>query len=138
MMTRTLNRHLLCRPVIPLRLISALIIVLIPIAASARSGAEERMRITVNPSVGVAPTDIHITARVAPNDDNRALEVVAESAEFLRSSEEPLDGAAAPRVTSIVFRGLPAGEYLVTATLKAADGTVVVAKRFLRVADPSQ
>src|SRR5262245_46758065 len=108
-------------------------VVLCGIAVSVPAVAEDRLKLTVDPTVAVSPTDVRIKARVAPNAENRLLEVVAESSNFFRSSEQPLNGASAPRVTSIVFHHLPAGDYLVTATLKAGNKTIAVVKRFLSV-----
>ena len=45
------------------------------------------------------------------------IEIVAESAEFYRSSQVPLDGANAALTTTLYYRDLPAGEYEVRGTL---------------------
>jgi hypothetical protein len=95
--------------------------------------AEDRLSVTVSPNVGFSPMDVRIKVRIEPNGENRALEIVAESPEFFRSSEQPLNGVAAPRVTAIEFRNLPAGDYLVTTTLRAANKTVAIVRRMFSV-----
>ena len=57
-----------------------------------------------------------------PKDENRSIEIIAESEEFYRSSEVPLDGDRAPRTSLLEFRGLPAGAYQVRAILKGVSG----------------
>jgi hypothetical protein len=50
------------------------------------------------------------------------MEVVADSGGFYRSSAVQLEGDQSPRTTTFQFRGLPPGEYRVTATVMGADG----------------
>jgi hypothetical protein len=79
--------------------------------------AVERLTISVSPSVALAPATVRIRAAVDASPENRAIQIVAESSGFYRSSEIPLDGAQAPRTTIVEFRGLPGGTYTVTAVL---------------------
>jgi len=85
-------------------------------------GAGDRLKIYVAHSVTLAPADVLIQAIVQPNSDNRALEVVADSATFFRSSTLPLEGENGPRVSSIRFLRLPAGAYDVTVRVLSVDG----------------
>ena len=85
-------------------------------------GAGERLRIRVTHTVTLAPADVLVQAIVEPDTENRALEVVAESASYFRSSTMPLAGEGGPRVNSIRFMRLPAGSYDVTVRVLAADG----------------
>lgn len=57
---------------------------------------------------------------VESNPANRSIEIIAESADFYRSSEIPLDGEKAARTAQIAFRNLPSGLYRVRAVLKGA------------------
>ena len=59
---------------------------------------------------------------MSPNTENRALEVVAESSEFYRSSQVQLEGEHAPAMITFEFRGLPGGEYVVYAVLTDSVG----------------
>ena len=54
---------------------------------------------------------------IEADQDNRAVEIVAESADFYRSSQIQLEGDKAPRTTNFEFRSLPPGTYEVRALL---------------------
>ena len=94
----------------------------IGIIAVSSANAGEQLSIKVTPSVAFAPTDVVVRATIEASPDNRAMQIVAESGDFFRSSEVQLDGDRAPRVTTMSFRGLPGGEYTVGVTLRGPDG----------------
>ncbi len=73
--------------------------------------AGERLRMVVSPRVSQAPADVFVRVTVEPHADNRALELVAESDEFYRSSLIQLDGELAPQTITMEFRSLPGGDY---------------------------
>jgi hypothetical protein len=77
----------------------------------------EQLSLAVTPAQSFAPSNLNIRARVVPHSDNRALTVVAESAEFYRSSEVSLEGERAPATLMFEFRGVPGGDYLVSGVL---------------------
>jgi len=89
-------------------------------AISASSG--EQLRIAVTPAQSFAPSNLNIRARVVRDAENRALTVVAESEEFYRSSQVPLEGEQAPSTIMFQFRGVPDGEYQVYAILTDSVG----------------
>jgi hypothetical protein len=94
----------------------------------------ERISMRVSPSVAFAPADLIVRTTIEASDENRAIEIVAESGDFYRSSEQPLDGERAPRTTELHFRSLPEGEYIVSAVLKGAgDERLAVMRREIRV-----
>ena len=72
-------------------------------------GAGERIGVRVTPSVAFAPADLQVRASVPADDDNRALQVIAESHNFYSSSEIQLDGDKAPTTTTVEFRTVPVG-----------------------------
>jgi hypothetical protein len=80
----------------------------------------DRIRIRVSPETAFAPATLVVQAMIESDGDNRSLEVVAESSDFYRSSEIPLDGNRAPRLTVFELRSLPSGQYEVRAVLKGA------------------
>ena len=84
-------------------------------AISASGG--EQLRLAVSPAQSFAPSNLNIRARVVPHPDNRTLTVIAESEDFYRSSEIPLEGERAPATIIFEFRGLPSGEYIVSGVL---------------------
>jgi hypothetical protein len=94
--------------------------------------AVERLTITVSPAVALAPATVQVRAAVDASAENRAIQIVAESSGFYRSSEIPLDGAEAPRTTIVEFRGLPGGTYTISAVLIRTNGRAI-ASRGLRV-----
>ena len=85
-------------------------------------GANQPVTMRVSPAVSFAPANLVIRARLEPYVNNRAMEVIAESADFYRSSVVPLEGKDAARTTRIEFRGLPGGQYVVRTTLLGSDG----------------
>ena len=84
-------------------------------ALSASGG--EHLRLSVSPAQSLAPSNLNIRARVAPNPDNRALTIIAESEDFYRSSQISLEGEHAPATIMFEFRGVPGGEYIVSGVL---------------------
>src|SRR2546428_11708088 len=86
-------------------------------------GAGERMTLKVSPSVSFAPANLIVRARIEADAQNRAVEIVAESPEFYRSSEIQLDGERAARTNTFEFRSLPPGTYEVKATLIGPGGS---------------
>src|SRR5262245_19282598 len=72
------------------------------------------LSIHVRPAMSVAPANLVMQARVEPDAKNRAIEIVADSEDFYRSSTIQLDGELAPKTTYFEFRSLPSGEYTVT------------------------
>jgi hypothetical protein len=85
-------------------------------------GAGDRIAIRVSPSVAFAPANLIVRTTIENNHRNRLLEVVAESEDFYRSSEMPLDGENAPHTTLFEFRSVPGGTYRVRALVKDASG----------------
>ena len=87
------------------------------LAAALTVNAGERLTLAVSPLQSFAPTTLMVRIHVAPDVDNRALEVTAESGEYFRSSRIQLDGMEAPRTIAVELRGLPGGDYQVRGTL---------------------
>ena len=92
------------------------------VMAAGPLGAGERLALRVSPAVSFAPANLVVRATIEADSANRAVEVVAESSEFYRSSEIELDGENAPRTNMFEFRSLPSGTYEVRVTLRAGDG----------------
>jgi len=90
--------------------------------AIAPLGGEQRLTMKLAGTVAFAPADLVVRTTVPADDDNRAIEIVAESIDFYRSSEIQLEGARAPRTTMFHLRSLPGGSYEVRAILKGPGG----------------
>ena len=98
------------------------LVVAIVLAATAVAGAKEPLSIRVSPAFSFAPANLVIRTSVEPDEKNRSLEVIADSAEFYRSSTITLDGDRAPKTMMVEVRNVPPGDYEVTALLIGADG----------------
>jgi hypothetical protein len=86
------------------------------------AGAGERISMKVSPAVAFAPANLVVRAMIEADADNRAIEIIAESADFYRSSQIQLEGDKAPRTNQFEFRSLPSGTYEVRALLIGAGG----------------
>jgi hypothetical protein len=84
--------------------------------------AGQPLTMAVSPVQSFAPTNLTIRVHVEPDAGNRALEVVAESGEYYRSSLIQLDGDEAPRTILLEMRNLPVGDYDVRGTLINSAG----------------
>ena len=87
-----------------------------------RLHSHELLKIQISPVVAQAPAFISVRTSVDASDDNRALEVVAESPDFARTSSIELNGRRSPQVTVFDFANLPAGRYEVSAMLMGTNG----------------
>jgi hypothetical protein len=74
------------------------------------------------PAVILARSRLIVETAVEPDSDNRAIQVIAESPEFYRSSEVQLNGVTAPRRNTFEFKDLPNGVYEIRAMLLGSDG----------------
>ncbi len=115
-----------------LRILFSAIIVAVVTVPGARGA--DRLSLTVTPSFAFAPADLAVRTTVEASGENRAVEIIAESGEFYRSSEVPLDGEDGPRTSELQFRSLPPGSYTVAAVLKGAgDEPLAELHRVVRV-----
>jgi hypothetical protein len=92
------------------------------LAAATRADVGERLTMAVSPAQSFAPTNLTIRVHVKPDAENRALEIVAESGDYYRSSRIQLDGNEASRTFVVELRSLPGGDYEVRGSLVDASG----------------
>jgi hypothetical protein len=99
------------------------------------SGLEggDAIRLQVTPTLSVAPAFLTVRVRVEAAAENRGLQVVAESADFYRSSEVQLEGDRAESLSVFEFRNLPPGTYQITGVLVGANGPRATALKIARV-----
>jgi hypothetical protein len=95
--------------------------------------ADTRLKVEVSPRIGAAPATVRVRAIVTPNAANRALRVVADSADYFRSSYLALAGADAAPITETMLKDLPGGQYDTTVTLIDDRGEQIVEHRSVTV-----
>jgi len=82
----------------------------------------EAMRMQVSPAVSRAPAFLTVRVMIESPAGSRFLEVVAESPEFYRSSQIPIDGVNRSFLKVFEFTNLPTGIYQITGVLLGVDG----------------
>lgn len=97
----------------------------ISLAFAVTLGFDSPLIVTVSPSVGRAPQDIIINARVWPSDLNRGLTAVVYSEDGDdHSTAKELDGSHEPVQHRLVYAGVGPGEYAVQVCLHRTDKMV--------------
>jgi hypothetical protein len=91
------------------------------------------LTLQVSPLMAPAPAFVSVRATVEANDDNRALEVIAQSPDFYRSSRVELPGRNAPRLAVFEYASLPPGLYDITGVLVGTSGRRAAVSRLVRV-----
>lgn len=102
--------------------VKAALLGILMVTATLPLGAGEKMTMKVSPAVAFAPANLIVRAMILADPDNRAMEIVAESEDFYRSSTIQLEGEHAARTSMFEFRNLPPGTYEVRANLIGANG----------------
>jgi hypothetical protein len=97
-------------------LIGVLLLLTLPCVAG------DKLTMHISPAMSFEPAVLSIRLSIEPDADNRALEVVAQSDAYFRSSMVELDGERAPRTSVFEYRSLPAGSYEVRGVLIGSDG----------------
>ena len=98
-----------------------------------RGIASEKLQLTVNPAVSMAPAYVVVRAIVEHDAENRQLEIVADSESFYRRTVVDLDGAQAPKINELKLIDVHGGEYEVTATLYDSRGAHTTSRRSIMV-----
>jgi hypothetical protein len=91
------------------------------------------LTLSVSPLMAPAPAFVSVRASVEASDDNRALEIVAQSPDFYRSSRVELPGRNAPRLAVFEYSSLPPGLYDITGVLVGTNGRRAAVSRLVRV-----
>jgi len=111
---------------------SALVLVFLLSVAGVLNGSET-LSMKVTPPISLEPAALTVSVTIERDADNRALQIVAESPDYYRSSQIPLDGQNAPRVNVIQLKSVPAGLYEVTGVLVRTQGRRSVVQRVAQV-----
>lgn len=104
------------------------------LAAAVPLAGDSPLALRVTPAVSRAPAFVRVHVTVATHEDNRALDVVADSPNYYRASRVPLEGEAAARLQIVEFPHLPSGTYTVQATLVGSGGPRATASTTIAVA----
>ena len=96
--------------------------VLALLGMSAPVNGRAALELRARPAFSFAPSDLQLEFVIAPDRQNGALDVIAESDDFYRSSLIELEGESAPRVFSLRYQAVPAGEYSVRGVLFDRNG----------------
>ena len=91
------------------------------------------LTLQVSPLTAPAPAFVSVRATVEASDDNRALEVIAQSPDFYRSSRVELQGRNAPRLAVFEYSSLPPGLYDITGVLVGTSGRRAAVSRLVRI-----
>ena len=91
------------------------------------------LSLNVTPAMSAAPAVISVRAVVEASEDNRALEIVAQSSDFFRSSRIELNGRDAPPLSVFQYPNLPPGLYEVSAVLIGTNGQRAAVSRIVKV-----
>jgi hypothetical protein len=103
------------------------------LGAPATLNGSQPLSLHVTPVMAAAPAFISIRAVVEASDDNRALQIVAQSSDFFRSSRIELDGRNAPPLSVFQYPNLPPGLYDVSAILIGTTGQRAEVSRVVKV-----
>jgi hypothetical protein len=98
--------------------------------------AGQPLRMQVSPAVARAPADLVVRVSVDADAGDRFLRVIAESADFYRSSEISIDGERTPPMNVFEFRNLPPGMYHVTGVLVGVNGRRAAVSKLATVEPP--
>src|SRR5262245_52506462 len=96
--------------------------------------SDRPLTVNITPSIARAPAYVTVLTSVQRDEDNRAIEVTADSGDYYRRSVATLDGGRAPLANEFIFKDLPEGRYEVTVALYGTQGPRAVETAWLSVA----
>jgi hypothetical protein len=96
--------------------------------------ANEKVGVRVSPTVAFAPAFLRVLTTIEPSDDNRLLRIELDSPSYYRSSDIPLNGRNAQRVSVFEVKDVPTGLYEVRARLVGVSGPIATTVRVVKVA----
>jgi len=111
----------------------AVILLVLPALIPSVTPANEIVQIRLRGYIFPAPATIPVTVAVEPAAQNRMLVVEADGDSYFRSSAVTLEGADEKRLHLIEFKSLPAGSYVVRATVRSSREVLGTASEGLTV-----
>ena len=94
---------------------------------------DQLITLAVSPTVMQAPGFVSVRVTIESDEDNRLLEIVAQSDDYTRSSTIDLDGQHAPRLSVFDYRNLPPGFYEVSGRLIGTHGKRAEVRRTVNI-----
>ena len=93
------------------------------------ASSDDLLGIHLERTVLTAPGVLRITVAVSRRDVNRSFSVEAESDNYYRRSDVSLEGGTAPRLHTIVYRGVPEGRYIIRVELSGVSTVLALARQ---------
>ena len=103
------------------------------LVAAGTTDGNQPLSLQVSPTTAPAPAFVRVRAIIEGSDDNRSLEVTAQSPDYFRSSRVDLDGRNAPPLAVFEYSNLPPGLYDVTGVLVGTGGKRATVSRLVHV-----
>ena len=103
--------------------IAAAVSAVVLLAGETNGSAASMLQLQLSRRLLPVASDLSVIVRIERADENRRITVAVDSADYLRSSSEELEGADAAFAHQFYFKHLPDGDYTVTATLEGTKGT---------------
>ncbi len=101
--------------------------------AAGSTDGDQPLRLQVSPTAARAPAFVRVRAVIEGSDDNRSLEVTAQSPDYFRRSRVELDGRNAPPLAVFEYPNMPPGLYDITGVLVGVDGKRATVSRLVNV-----
>ena len=92
-----------------------------------------RIAIHVTPVVAMEPALLTIRTTVEPSDENRKLSITIDSDAYTSSSDIPLEGRNAARLSVVEIRDVPSGSYEVRAVLSGTRGPIASSMQVVKI-----
>ena len=106
-------------------LLFLLIVLAVPAGVGPLAAAgEPPVIVRVWPPTAIEPANLLVMLVVERNPENRAMRITAEGDDYFSSSEVSIDGDRGPRVRTVIFRGVPAGDYMLLGEVLGANRQV--------------
>jgi hypothetical protein len=103
------------------------------IAAVAVAAGGDSLKVQVSGHYYAEPATVDVLVAVEPSKDNRILRVEADGGDFFRASDFALAGEAERKYHTVMFRNIPAGEYVIRAVLLNGQRELATAQTALSV-----
>jgi hypothetical protein len=103
------------------------------LVAAGTTDGHQPLTLQVSPTMVAAPAFVRVRAVIEGSDDNRSLEITAQSPNYFRRSSVDLDGRNAPPLAVFEYSNLPPGLYDITAVLVGTGGKRATVSRLVNV-----